>query len=299
MRFCSSSSSSAPEFELTDQILDAELAKNHKLAVFEKSKIKSIHETFLRAGFTSENAFKVLKKYPPIIRHSPKKLENTMECWRGLKFTNSQYIQLFVQCPELLEFDNENVLRSRITDIKSFAERTKNIWRLLMASPDILIDSPKIIEAKADYLLDAMKVDVSDAVKSGVFSHTLQKLKCRHMLLVRLGIYKEKSKHDKPLDANKNPRISRIIDTSDSEFAKKICGISIDELNAFYALYRRELEQNRIDDEEQDDESLTDVEDDADNDSDDEVDPMEKHGYDSRAKNRYNKVAKKPKVKTW
>lgn len=252
--------------------------------------------TFMRAGFTSENAFKVIKKYPKIVRQQPKKLENALECWRVCQFTQTQYIQLFIQCPELLEFDNETELRSRLADIKMFATKPKNIWRLLMASPDILIDNQKVFDAKVNYLLNEMKVDESDAVKSGVFSHSLVKLKCRHMLLVRLGIYKEKSKNATPLDSNKNPRIARIVDTSDSEFVRKICGISLAEFNAFNALYRRELEEAREEDEEIADEQ-SESEDENGDESDDEFNPNEKHEYDARDRNQYYAKGRKPKVK--
>lgn len=262
-----------------------------------------LHETFMRAGFHAENAFKMIKKYPDLLRHKPQRLEKSLECWRGYQFTNSQFIQLFVQCPELMEFDNENELRSRFADLKTFAQNKKNIWRLLMASPDIMTDNPKVIEAKATYLLDEMNVDVSDAVKSGVFSHSLEKLKCRHMLLVRLGIYKEKSKTASPLDPNKNPRVNRIVDTSDTEFVRKIAGISLAEFNAFNALYRRELQEQREVEDEEDLESGSDEDDDDDDDDDDtglrseEFDPNEKEEYDPRDRKRYDKNARKPKPK--
>lgn len=275
-------------------MLDAELSTNQKLSKFDKSFITAAHKTFMRAGFTSDNAFKVIKKYPQIVRHHPKKLENALECWRICQFTQSQYIQLFVQCPELLEFGNETELRSRLADIKLFAGKAKNIWRSLMASPDILTDNQKVFDAKANYLLNEMKVDVSDAIKSGVFSHSLVKLKCRHMLLVRLGIYKEKSKNATPLDANKNPRVARIVDTSDSEFARKICGISIAEFNALNALYRRELQEAREEDEENTDEQ-SESENDSDE-SDDEFNPNENHKYDARDRNRYYVGGRKPKA---
>lgn len=293
VRWCSSSPSDQqkePEFNINDA-LDAELASNPKLAIFDKPTIQRAHEVFMRAGFTEENAFKAIKKHPQIVRFQPKRLQNALECWRGCQFTNSQYIQLFVQCPELLEFDNEKELGSRIAHIKMFAERAKNIWRLLMASPDILTDSPKVVEAKANYLRDVMKVDVSDAVKSSVFSHSLTKLKCRHMLLVRLGIYKEKSKNANPLDPNKNPRVARIIDHPDAEFATKICGISIAELHAFYSLYRRELEEQEDTDEE------SDLDDDGDE-SEDEFNPTETTEYDPRHRRHYEKHVRKPKNKT-
>lgn len=281
--------SSKKKFEFTDAVLDAELATNDKLAIHKRAAIQGAYEVFLHNGFHPENAFKVITKYPDLVRKQPKTLEYALEYWRGYQFSHSQYVQLFLQCPELLEFDDENELRTRFAELKVLAGTSKNIWRLLMASPDIMTESPKIIQAKADYLFKVMKVDVSDAVKSGVFSHSLLRLKCRHMLLVRLGIYKEKAKNASPLDSNKNPRVHRIADTSDSMFARKICGISIGELNAFNALYRRELEQQREDEAEDDTDEDTDSDYDSEDESDDEFDPTEKDEYDPRDRNRYKR----------
>lgn len=288
MRWCSSKK----EFKLTDAVLDAELATNDKLAIHTRPAIQRAYEIFLHNGFNAENAFKVITKYPDIVRKQPKTLEYTLEYWRGVQFSHSQYVQLFLQCPELLEFGDENELRTRFAELKVLAGTPKNIWRLLMASPDMITENPKIIQAKADYLFKVMKVDVSDAVKSGVFSHSLLKLKCRHMLLVRLGIYKEKAKNASPLDPNKNPRVHRIADTSDSMFARKICGITIGELNAFNALYRRELEQQREEEEEDELDEYTDSDYDDEDESDDEFDPTEKQEYDPRNRNRYKKHLK-------
>lgn len=274
---------------MTDAVLDAELATNDKLAAHKRPAIQRAYEIFLHNGFNPENAFNLITKYPDVVRKQPKTLEYTLEYWRGYQFSHSQFVQLFLQCPELLEFEDENELRTRFAELKVLAGTSKNIWRLLMASPDIMAENPKIIQAKADYLFNVMKVDVTDAVKSGVFSHSLLKLKCRHMLLVRLGIYKEKAKNATPLDPNKNPRVHRIADTSDSMFAKKICGISIGEYNAFNALYRRELEQQREAEEEDEMYEGTDSDYDDEDESDAEFDPTEKEEYDPRNRNRYKK----------
>lgn len=227
----------------------------------------------------------------------------TLEMWRSCQFSNTQFIELMVQCPELLEFTDSQQLKNRFADIESFAHRNKNVWRLLMASPNILTDNIKMVYAKADYLFEVMDVDVSDACKSGVFASSLQKIKCRHMLLVRLGIYKPKPKNPNPLDPNKNPRIARIMDTPDDEFARKICQISMAEVNAFNAYYIREIENTE---ENEDDLELSEDEDsDDDNESsnfsDDEYDPKdEQRIYDPSHRNAYRKhlhIKKSKKVK--
>lgn len=225
----------------------------------------------------------------------------TLEMWRSCQFSNTQFIELMVQCPELLEFSDSEQLKKRFADIESFAHRNKNVWRLLMASPNILTDNIKTIYAKADYLVEVMDVDVSDACKSGVFASSLQKIKCRHMLLVRLGIYKPKPKNQNPLDPNKNPRVTRIMDTPDDEFARKICQISMAELNAFNAYYIRELENTEEDDGEELvlSEGEDSDDDDENNFSDDEYNPKdEQRKYDPSHRNAYKKHLHKKSKKT-
>lgn len=158
-----------------------------------------------------------------------------------------------------------------MADLKVIAEKTKYIWRLLMASPNVLTDNMKVLEAKNEYLRKVMQVDVTDIVKSGVFSHSLLKIKTRHMMLVRLGIYKERTKHYNELDPDKNPRVAKIVDTSNEDFANKVCGISLIEYEAFEGLYKRELMNKRdvvedkdIEDDDDSDEDEEDVDEDKD-----------------------------------
>lgn len=256
------------------------------------------HKALMDGGFTPENAFTVIRKHPYVVRYQPQQLLQTLEMWRGCQFSNNQFIELMVQCPELLEFTDANQLERRSSEILSFAQTPKNLWRLLMASPNILTDNIQMIYAKADYLLDVMDVDITDMVKSGVFASSLEKIKCRHLLLVRLGFYKPRPKDQNPLDPNKNLRIARIMDTPDDEFARRICQISMSEVRAFNAYCTRELEEAKDDAEEEVDCDTSDGEDYEE--SDNEFDPRaEKGTYDPRHKNRYNKylMAKKPKTR--
>lgn len=194
-----------------------------------------------------------------------------LEIWKGCQFGDKHLFELIEQCPELLDFTNENMIRDRMADLKVIAEKTKYIWRLLMASPNVLTDNMKVLDAKNEYLRKVMQVDVTDIVKSGVFSHSLLKIKTRHMMLVRLGIYKERTKHYNELDPDKNPRVAKIVDTSNEDFANKVCGISLIEYEAFEGLYKRELMNKRdvvedkdIEDDDDSDEGEEDVDEDKD-----------------------------------
>lgn len=153
--------------------------------------------------------------------------------------------QLILQCPEILDIDNEDYIKQRMAEIITYAGKRKNIWRILMASPNVLVEDITLFKKKYNYIQGVMNVDVSDAVKSGIFSHSIDKIRNRHLLMVRLGIYKKRPKNLNPMDPNKNPRMHRIVDSTDEMFAKKICGISLLEFETFVALHSRELRNKR------------------------------------------------------
>lgn len=97
-----------------------------------------------------------------------------------------------------------------------------------------------------------MKVDETDAAKSKVFSHTLDVIKCRHVFLSRLGLFKPKNPKVDPLQPSKNPKMAFIYDTSDREFAVKTCGVTLDEFETFRELYKREKDSHLDDDVDED-----------------------------------------------
>lgn len=240
----------------------------------------------MQAGFETPGILKIITENPLILRYHPNSITARIEIWRGFQFGELLTIALIQQCPELLDIDDEKFLRERIADLKVYAQRDKNVWRLLMASPNLLTDNVSLFQAKYNYLSGVMKVDVTDAVKSGVFAYSLRKIRTRHMMLVRLGLYKQRTKHFNELDPNKNPRMARIMDTSDDEFATKICSISLLEYETFEELYRRELQNKRqltgvwaIDTADDSDlESSSDSDSDNDGDTDvDEDDDYDKH----------------------
>lgn len=241
------------------------------------------------AGFTPENCSTIIDKYTNILRIHAEDVENRIEMWNSCQFTKTQFYDLFIQCPELIEFNDPNALSKRLGQLRSIVSTPKNIWRLLMASPNVLVDNFQSIQTKVDYVTKDMEADVTDLVKSGTLGLPLKKIKTRHMLLVRLGIYKKRNFKASELSSNKNPRLFRIMDVDDEEFASKTCKISFKELEAFSDLYERELEE--IKESEIDYDDFSDIESGGESDSDDDDfdarDP--KDYYDDRKKRRYKK----------
>lgn len=270
------------------------IASNERIATFGRHRVQMIHNGLLKAGFTPENSIEVIKGHPEVLRFTPQQLEKSLEAWHICNFTQTQFYDLFVQCPELLEFDDQFYIASRFAELKKFAATPKNIWRLLMASPNVLVDDEKVIRAKVSYVLNEMEADETDLLKSGALGLPLSKIKTRHMLMVRLGIYRKRKWKASEMDPNKNPRISRIMDSNDTQFATKVCGISTKEFEAFCELYEREMKELKEEAEDYNDLS----EDDTDTDDSDgeEFDARQNQDfYDDRSRRRYTKNKSKLK----
>lgn len=263
--------------------------ENPAIAEYGEAFVARTFEVLLNAGFGIDECVYMVNEYPALLHIQRADLESRLEMWKVCQMTKTQYFNLFTEQPALLECDNEAYLANRWAKLQQIAWTTKNVWRLLIQSPNVLFDDMHSIKAKADYILDTMKADVTDLVKSGSLSLPLEKIIARHVLLHRLGIYKKPNPKASEMDPNKNPRLARIMDSSDDEFASKVCGITIGELEVFYELHERELkevEKERVDYEED-----TDGEYDED-DSDEEYnfDPREQTDYyDDRQKRKYQK----------
>lgn len=269
--------------------LNKAIAANEKVAFYGEDVLERATKCLHNAGFTPLNIKKIILEYPEILRINPEQIEKRLEMWHICQFSKTQFFDLFVQCPELIEFDNEEMLSKRYAQLRSIVATPKNIWRLLMSSPNVLVDDMRSIQKKVDYVVENMEADVTDLVKSGTLGQPMDKIKTRHTLLVRLGLFKKRNPRASELNPNKNPRLFRIMDVGDEEFATRTCGISIKELEAFTELYEREMEE--MAEEEIDWEEDSDLESDYDSESDeDDFDPREKEDYyDGRNRRRYKK----------
>lgn len=63
------------------------------------------------------------------------------------------------------------MITKRYTQLQSIVATPKNVWRILMSSPNVLVDDFRSIEAKVNYIVEEMMADVTDLVKSGVLGN--------------------------------------------------------------------------------------------------------------------------------
>lgn len=167
-----------------DHLLRYAIKNNSKIAYYGQDRAEDIYNVLLKFGFTPENAVTVLNKNTDILRINGHQLEKRLEMWHACQFSRTQFYELFVQCPELLDLDDENHLNKRYAQLRSIVATPKNIWRLLMASPNVLYDDMHVINQKVDYVVEKMEADITDLVKSGTLGLSLDEIETRHTLMV-------------------------------------------------------------------------------------------------------------------
>lgn len=163
---------------------------------------------------------------------------------------------LLTKYPSLLDMSDGRKLLKHVTFLRGYVGTSKNVWKLLMNSPDLVQQSEETIKKKIDYINRVMRIEITEIVKSEALSKPLCEIQCRHVFLDRLGLFKPRPLRADPDEPTKNPRLYQITDTSDKRFATKIAHVTMAEFEAFQDLYQREMRRNdrELDDNEFDDE---------------------------------------------
>lgn len=183
--------------------------------------------------------------HPSLLHRKHESIIQSLETWRSSQFGEKLVLILIEKYPQLLDITDESDINIKIENLKKYAGGVKNVWRLFLNSPNLIVDKIRTTDIKIAYLTDVMNVDVAEVVKSSVFSNSFEEIRCRHVFLERLGLYKTKSKKADPAEPSKNPKLYTIMDTSDKRFATKVAFVTLDEFEAFQELFKRELVKNR------------------------------------------------------
>lgn len=209
------------------------------------------HKTFLNHGITTQSFLHIVTGNPNILMRSPRKIIDTLEHWRSCQFGEYFLFLLITKYPFLMDVDDKRRLLKQISFLQSYVSTSKNVWKLLMNCPTLIEQMESTIEAKILYLNEKMRIEIPEIVKSEALSKSLGDIKCRHVFMERLGLYKPRPLKADPNEPTKNARLYKITDTSEKTFATKVCHVSLAEFEVFKELYARELE--RIQQEENED----------------------------------------------
>ncbi|KAG5682731.1 hypothetical protein PVAND_012064 [Polypedilum vanderplanki] len=203
-------------------------------------------ENLKELGFNPNKFQYMIAQSPSLLSKPKEKIEDAMNNWSFFDFGRKETYQLIERYPEFLDVKNFNLIHENLSIVKSFVGQ-KHGFKVIRNSPNIISDSSKSLEEKVAYLRDIMKVDPVEVYKSDVFSLDLLSLKTRHVFLERLGMwFKKKKKGDEndAHEAKKNPKLSKISDSTDKRFATKVCHVTLEEYETFVEMYKEEIEND-------------------------------------------------------
>lgn len=193
-------------------------------------------------GFPKHKFSYMISQHPKLLTMNEQKIRSAFNDWLLLDFGDRETRELIGKHPELLELKNFKKIHDNLSVITDFVGK-KHGYKVILTTPEVINDKVNNINEKVKYLRDKMKVDTVEVYKSSVFARSLFKIKARHMFMYRLGIYfTPKKDAEKPV-IKKNPPLYKIMDTSDKTFATKICHVTIEEYETFEELYKKELEK--------------------------------------------------------
>lgn len=222
-----------------------------QLANFNSSLWQKTFEFLInQQNFPHESCLRIVTSYPQIFTTSFDTTFKQLEAWRACQFGERRLQDLIIKHPGLIQHGNERYLTLRMAFLQGYVQTPKNVWRIMMSSPEVALQSEQTLEAKFKYLMEHMRIEIPDIVDSDVFLHDLHHIKMRHVFMERLGMFKTRStKKDSVNEKNPNPKLNRIVDTSDKRFATKICFVSLEEYEVFQELLKREWERQDVNDE--------------------------------------------------
>lgn len=234
----------APKLLQLEQIHIEEAVKMEPaLAIYTPEIWRRAHETFQNHGLETMSFLRIVTGNPNILKRTPDRIINTLEIWRACQFGETLLHLLLTKYPELLDVTDAHQLLTLSSYLKSRLSTNKNVWKVLMNSPDLMAQPENLIEEKLNYMFDIMRIEVPEIVKSSALSLPFEDLRCRHIFLVRLGLFKPRPLKADPDEPTTNHRLYQITDTSEKSFATKICRVTLPEYEAFKELLARELER--------------------------------------------------------
>ncbi|XP_017029506.1 transcription termination factor 4, mitochondrial [Drosophila kikkawai] len=235
--------SESPKIVQLQQIhIDEAVKLEPNLSIFTSEVWRRAHETFQNHGLETGNFLRIVTGNPGVLRRTPDKIINSLEIWRACQFGENLLHLLLTKYPELLDVSDSHQLLSHIGFLKSRVSTSKNVWKLLMNSPDVIAQPEEVVEEKLNLMVDVMRLEVPEIVKSCALTLPFEELRCRHAFLLRLGLFKPRPLKADPDEPTTNPKLYQITDTSEKTFATKICHVTLPEFEAFKELYAKELE---------------------------------------------------------
>jgi len=193
------------------------------------------------------DCFQIISSEPEVLTIPHEELEDVLARWHSCQLGSDLTNLLLLNNPGFL-FVPLSTIEKRIPILQSLTKRARALTILLLECPNVLTEDWNIIQQKIDYVVNVMVIDRADIFKSAVLSKSLNHIKIRHTLLLKCGLYEAPSKYvhkqmNNAKSAFQNPPLKRIVDNSDTAFARKICHITLEEYEAYKVCFEKEMDE--------------------------------------------------------
>lgn len=205
-------------------------------------------------NFTIQESLLMIRSYPDILKISEEKLNRSLELWYNVILKNEFAKIVILYNPQFLVLEPKRV-KQRLGLIHSLASGDKrSIVVSLLRCPNIMFESSQAVTDKFNFLLENWRYEPKEVLRCSALSKSRDFLQLRLSLLEKCGVFRmpylypwkkkkaETMKHD-------NPKLYKICDWNDKDFAEKIASISLEEYQVYSELFEETLELHSDDDE--------------------------------------------------
>ncbi|RZF44542.1 hypothetical protein LSTR_LSTR002315 [Laodelphax striatellus] len=240
----------ANSYGLHRNFLVEAINSNENVLSIDPNRMDEVASQLTKFGFGINLIENFFTQYPEICKTPKERLNASLLLWSETKFGDNLLYAILNAHPELVDkFDSRSF--ERIRYLMPYLEKNKNIALAILNSPNVLFEAWDTLKAKLEYL-NSINIMSEKIATSGGLGLTLDEIKTRFEFLKRAGVYKDV--HPKKRMLNKlNPKIDKILSTSNEEFARNVARLSLAEFETFTELYERELEKEDYEDNEYDD----------------------------------------------
>lgn len=206
--------------------------------------------------FTIQESLLMIRAYPDLLKMPEEKLQRSLELWYNLIVKNDFAKLVMLYNPQFLTLDEKHV-KERLGLVHGLAQGNKrSIVVSLLRCPNIMFESKEAITDKFNYLLADWRFEAKEVLRCSALSKPRDFLQLRLTLLEKCGIFRMPYlypwKKKKAAHKNNNPRLYKISDWNDKDFAEKIAQLSLEEYDVYSDIFQETLEQHSDDDEEVD-----------------------------------------------
>ncbi|CAD6184422.1 unnamed protein product [Caenorhabditis auriculariae] len=232
-----------PEFLLDGCVQKAELFR--VLTTHGESSLKIINTLVSIGNLTYEDSLRILSEFSEeLLACSNNGIRERIEAIVASGISTSRELSHALRkCPALLFAREPAEMRGLAEGIGGFFSR-RQASNMIARCPQILLKNIEEVEEKYDYVFYQMGAEGEELSECGdrwIDGMDLQEMQTRHVFLVLTGKYSQPDPK-RPQLKMENPKLKKILNTSDEQFAVNVAGVTMEEYTVFKAMRLRQLE---------------------------------------------------------